>query len=85
MDFKLNDEQKQYLDSVRRFVGREIIPCCMALEKTHAFPFEIIRKAWDLGIINLSIPQAVNGFSMDLVSTALIVRELSYGDSGIAT
>ncbi len=85
MDFNLNDDQKQYLDSVRRFVGREIIPCCMALEKTHAFPFEIIRKAWDLGIMNLSIPQAVKGFSLDLVSTALIIRELSYGDSGIAT
>ncbi len=85
MDFNLNDEQKQYLETVRRFVGREIIPCSMALEKTHAFPFEIIRKAWDLGITNLSIPQAVKGYSLDLVSTALIIRELSYGDSGIAT
>ena len=85
MDFNLNDEQKRYLETVRRFVGREIIPCSMALEKTHAFPFEIIRKAWDLGITNLSIPQAVKGYSLDLVSTALIIRELSYGDSGIAT
>jgi acyl-CoA dehydrogenase len=85
MDFNLNDEQKQYLDTVRRFVGREIIPCSMSLEKTHAFPFDIIRKAWDLGILNLSIPEAVKGYSLDLVSTALIIRELSYGDSGIAT
>jgi len=85
MDFNLNDEQKQYLDTVRRFVGREIIPCSMAMEKMHNFPLEIIRKAWDLGILNLSIPEAVKGYSIDLVSTALIIRELSYGDSGIAT
>ena len=57
----------------------------MNLEKGHAFPFDIIRKAWDLGILNLSIPEAVKGYSIDLISTALIIRELSYGDSGIAT
>mgnify|MGYP001413766472 CR=1 FL=1 len=85
MDFNLTEEQKQYLDTVRRFVGREITPCIMALENSHVFPFDIIRKAWDLGIINLSIPEAVKGYSLDLISTALIIREISYGDSGIAT
>ena len=85
MDFNLSDEQKEYLNTVQRFVGRNIIPCSMELEKGHAFPFDIIRKAWDLGILNLSIPEAVKGYSLDLISTALIIRELAYGDSGIAT
>ncbi len=85
MDFNVGEEQKQYLDTVRRFVGREITPRVMALEKGHAFPFDIIRKAWDLGILNLSIPETVKGYGIDLISTALIIRELSYGDSGIAT
>jgi len=85
MDFNLSEEQKQYLETVRRFVCREITPRVMTLEKGHAFPFDIIRKAWDLGILNLSIPEAVKGYSFDLISTALIIRELSYGDSGIAT
>jgi acyl-CoA dehydrogenase len=85
MDFNLTEEQKQYLDTVQRFVGREITPHVMKLEKGHAFPFDIIRKAWDLGILNLSIPETVKGYAIDLVSTALIIRELSYGDSGIAT
>ena len=85
MDLNLNEEQKQYVETVRRFVGREIIPRAMNLEKGHVFPFDIIRKAWDLGILNLSIPEAVKGYGLDLISTALIIRELSYGDSGIAT
>jgi acyl-CoA dehydrogenase len=85
MDFNLTDEQRQYLDTVRRFVGREITPHILELEKGHVFPFEIIRQAWDLGILNLSIPESVKGYAIDLVSTALIIRELSYGDSGIAT
>lgn len=85
MDFDLSEEQKQYLETVRRFVGREITPRVMSIEKGHTFPFDVIRKAWDLGILNLSIPEAVKGYSVDLISTALIIRELSYGDSGIAT
>ena len=85
MDFNLTEEQKQYLDTVQRFVGRDVTPAIMNLEKGHLFPFDIIRKAWDLGILNLSIPEAVKGYSLDLISTALIIRELSYGDSGIAT
>ena len=85
MDFNLTDEQKQYLDTVQRFVGRNITPGIMNLEKGHAFPFDVIRKAWELGILNLSIPEALKGYSLDLISTALIIRELSYGDSGIAT
>jgi len=85
MDFNLTDEQHQTVETVRRFVGREITSRIMGLEKDHAFPFEIIRKAWKLGILNLSIPEAVKGYSLDLISTALVIRELSYGDSGIAT
>jgi acyl-CoA dehydrogenase len=85
MDFNLTEEQDQYVETVRRFVGREITPHILRLEKEHVFPYEIIRKAWDLGILNLSIPEAVKGYSLDLISTALVIRELSYGDSGIAT
>jgi len=85
MDFNLTEEQKQYLDTVQRFVGRDVTPHILEMERGHLFPFDVIRKAWDLGILNLSIPEAVKGYAIDLISTALIIRELSYGDSGIAT
>jgi acyl-CoA dehydrogenase len=85
MDFNLNDEQRQYLDTVKRFVAREITPHVLTLEKGHVFPYEIIRKAWEIGVMNLSVPEEVKGFSIDAIASALIIRELSYGDSGIAT
>jgi acyl-CoA dehydrogenase len=85
MNFNLSEEQKEYLETVRRFVGRDILSNCLEMEKRHAFPFDVIRRAWDLGILNLSIPESVKGYAIDVVSTALIIRELSYGDSGIAT
>ena len=55
------------------------------MEKEHVFPWEIINKAWKTGLINLSIPESVRGYEIDAFTSALIVEELSYGDTGIAT
>ncbi len=85
MNFNLTESQQSYVDTVSRFVRNEITPHVLDWEKEHAFPWEIIRKAWDLGILNLSIPASVKGFEIDVVSTALIIKELSYGDTGIST
>ncbi len=85
MDFTLTDTQQMYTDTVSRFVKNEIIPHVMTLEKNHLFPWDIISKAWELGILNLSIPESVKGYEVDVVSTAMIIKELSYGDTGIST
>lgn len=84
MDFELTDNQKEFVDTVQRLV-KGFLPQILHLEKAHVFPWEIIQKAWEMGIMNLSIPEMVKGFEVDAVSSALIIRELSYGDSGIAT
>lgn len=85
MDFGLTDEQRGYVDTVRKFVKNEITPSVMKLEEEHKFPKEIIDKTWELGLLNLCVPESIKGYELDLVSTALIIEELSYGDTGIST
>jgi acyl-CoA dehydrogenase len=85
MDFTLSDNQQMYVDTVSRFVKNEIIPHVLELDRSHVFPWDVITKAWDLGILNLSIPESVKGYEIDPLSTALIIKELSYGDTGIST
>jgi len=85
MDFTLTDSQQMYVDTVNKFVKNEIIPHVMDLDRSHSFPWNIIQKAWELGILNLSIPESVKGYEIDPVSTALIIRDMSYGDTGIST
>lgn len=85
MDFNLNDEQRMYVDTVQRFVKGEILPRILEIEKRHRFPYDIIKKAWEMGVLNLSIPKPVKGYEIDAVSSALIIKELSYGDTGIST
>lgn len=85
MDFSLNENQLSYLETVRKLVKNEITPHILEMEKAHAFPWGIINKAWEMGIINLCIPESVKGYEIDVISSALIIEELSYGDTGIST
>ncbi len=85
MDFNLTDDQQMYVETIRKFVKNEITPDVMEREQAHAFPLDTIEKAWKIGLMNLSIPESVKGFEVDIISSALIVKELSYGDTGIST
>jgi acyl-CoA dehydrogenase len=85
MDFTLTEDQQMYVEMVQKFVKNKIIPDILKREKEHEFPLDIISAAWELGLLNLCIPESVKGYEVDIVSTALIVRELSYGDTGIST
>lgn len=85
MDLSLSESQLTYLDTVRKFVKNEITPHILEMEKSHIFPWEIINKAWETGILNLCIPESVQGYEIDAITSALIIKELSYGDTGIST
>lgn len=85
MDFTLTEDQQMYLDLVRKFVKNEILPGVLKREEEHIFPEDIIEKAWEIGLMNLSIPESIKGYEVDIITSSLIVRELSYGDTGIST
>lgn len=85
MDLSYSENQLMYLDSVRKLVKNSIAPHVLELEKAHKFPWRIVETAWKMGVINLSIPESIKGFDVDVFSSALIIKEISYGDTGIST
>ena len=85
MDFTLTEDQHMYLNLVRKFVKNEILPGVLKREESHIFPEEIIKNAWEVGLLNLCIPESIKGYEVDIITSSLIVKELSYGDTGIST
>jgi acyl-CoA dehydrogenase len=85
MDLSFTDNQLMYLETVRKLVKNSITPHILELEKSHKFPWKIVETAWKMGVINLSIPESIKGFDVDVFSSALIIKEISYGDTGIST
>ena len=73
------------METVLKLVKNEIAPRILEMEKEHKFPWQVINKLWDMGMMNLCIPESVKGFEIDIFSSALIIQELSYGDTGIST
>jgi len=55
------------------------------MDRKHEFPVDLLKKVWEMGIMNISVPESVKGYNVDVISAALIIKELSYGDSGLAT
>lgn len=85
MDFSLTDQQREFVETVQRWVKTDILPQILSRDHTHRFPWDLIEAAWKLGIMNICIPEQIKGFAIDPISSALIIEELAYGDSGIAT
>jgi acyl-CoA dehydrogenase len=49
------------------------------------YPWDIIRKAHELGLINMHIPKEQGGLDLGIFDTCLVTEELAYGCTGIQT
>ncbi|MBI4896921.1 MAG: acyl-CoA dehydrogenase family protein [Actinobacteria bacterium] len=72
-------------ETARSFAENEIRPVAEEHDRDSKFPMEIIKKAWEVGLMNTSIAEEYGGAGLDLLSGAIIEEQLSWGCSGIAT
>ena len=85
VNFELSDEQKMLQETARSFAENEIRPVAEEYDRNSTFPKDVIQKAWEVGLMNTSIPEEYGGPGLDLLSGTIIEEELSWGCSGIAT
>lgn len=85
IDFELTDEQKQLQDLARKFSKEEIIPQAAHFDETGDYPHEIVKKGWELGLLNTYVPEEYGGLGMGTLEHCIIGEELGYGCSGITT
>jgi len=84
MDFRLTREQKDIQMAAREFAQGEFDPdVALELEKEGQYPFEIWKKANDLGFIGMHIPEAYGGQELGMLDNALVVEEFCRQNSGI--
>src|ERR671924_1819106 len=84
MDFELTDEQRLLRDTVRDFARQEVAPVAEELDRTHSFPYELVAKMGELGLMGLPIPEEYGGAGGDTLSYAIAVEELTRVDSSVA-
>jgi len=85
MDFMLTEEQKILQKKAREFAIREVLPVANKYDESEEFPLPVIKKAWEEGLLNLGIPKEYGGPGYGLLSSCIVVEEISSACPGIAT
>ncbi|MES1194194.1 MAG: acyl-CoA dehydrogenase family protein [Solirubrobacterales bacterium] len=85
VDFTLTDEQKDLRELAHNFAEKEMRPVAWELDKDGAFPEAIIKKAWEVGLMNNHIPEQYGGVGLGYLDGCVIEEELAWGCSGIQT
>jgi short-chain 2-methylacyl-CoA dehydrogenase len=82
--FDLTDEQAAIQRLARDFAQQEVRPVAEELDREKRFPYEIVAKLGELGLMGIPYPAEHGGGGADVLSYALVVEELARVDSSVA-
>jgi butyryl-CoA dehydrogenase len=81
MDFDLTDEQRAIQALCREFARDEVRPRAEEIDAKAEFPYDLVKKMAELGLMGLPFPEAYGGAGADTVSYALAVMEIARADA----
>src|SRR3979411_284429 len=77
MNLELTEEQKLLQKTVREFGGSEGKPLAKELDETGRFPRETFKKAAELGLTGISLPESEGGAGFDHIAYTIVIEEIS--------
>ena len=83
MDFELSSEQRLIQQTVRDFARAEVAPAAEELDRTKSFPYEIVAKLGELGLMGIPFPEEYGGGGADTLAYAIAIEELARIDASV--
>ena len=77
MDLELSEEQKLLQRTVREFAEAEVKPLAQGNRRDRPISARLFRKAAELGLTGVAIPESEGGAGMDHVCYAIVIEEIS--------
>jgi short-chain 2-methylacyl-CoA dehydrogenase len=84
MLFDLSDDHRLIQETVRDFARNEVAPVAEELDREKRFPYEIVEKLGELGLMGIPFPEEYGGAGGDSLAYAIAVEELTRVDSSVA-
>src|SRR5512146_667724 len=79
--FEPDDEQKMLVDAVGRFASNDLRAAAREADESGELPRALIRKGWELGLLQASIPGEYGGFGERSALTGVLATEsMAFGD-----
>ncbi|RLI06903.1 acyl-CoA dehydrogenase, partial [Candidatus Bathyarchaeota archaeon] len=86
MEFGFTAEQEDIRAAVREFCEKEFDPeLARELDRREEFPWELYRKACELGFIGIHFPEEYGGGGYGYVEAAIVAEEMCRADSTLGT
>ena len=85
IDFTLTEDQRNIRELAHDFAEKEIRPVAWEYDRDATWPQEIIRKAWEVGLMNSQLPERYGGAGASYLDGVLIGEELAWGCAAIGT
>jgi len=73
----LDEQDRLILDSVRRFIDRDVAPHAQKLEHDDEYPAEIVEKMKEMGLFGATIPTEYGGLGLSASTYARIIEEIA--------
>jgi alkylation response protein AidB-like acyl-CoA dehydrogenase len=77
VDFELTEDQQLIRSTVKDFADRVVAPQAAEIDKTGAFPVDILRQMAELGLMGLPIAEEYGGAGSDYLSYCMALEEIS--------
>ncbi len=77
-----SEEHLALREMVRQFAEKEVWPQAQAHDRDEKFNRALFRKAGDLGLLGITVPEKWGGAGMDAVAATIVHEELSAADPG---
>ena len=83
VNFELSKEHQELVAKTKDFADRHVRPVARQYDLSCEFPWPVVQKAYDEGVINGAIPKAYGGAGHNSFEGCLASEELGAGCSGI--
>jgi len=77
VDLELTEEQKLLQKTVREFAESEVRPLAKELDETGHFPRGLFKKAAEIGLTGVALPETEGGAGFDHVAYSIVIEEIS--------
>jgi len=77
VNFDLTAEQSMIREAVREFAQEVVAPRADEIDRTNAFPADLVRQAAALDLLGIVVPEEYGGPGLDHICFALFVEEIA--------
>lgn len=83
--FELTEEQQSIFEMAKDFAKNEIRPVAAHYDETAEYPWPVIKKAHELGLMNIHVEERFGGLGLGSLDGCLVAEALAWGCTGIGT